>query len=49
MNKPNPKNDRIKREYFEWQKEVKGKSISSIDNIRKAIDRYEEYTNYQDL
>ena len=49
MIKYNPKNERIKREYFEWVKEANRKSDSTIDNIRKAIDRYEIHTKYEDF
>jgi integrase/recombinase XerD len=46
MTKCNPDNERIKRAYFEYQKEANKKSPSTIDNIRKAISRYELYTKY---
>jgi hypothetical protein len=47
MIKFNPNNERIKRAYFEYQKEANKKSQSTIDNIRKAISRYELDTKYQ--
>jgi site-specific recombinase XerD len=47
MIKCNPDNEIIKRAYFEYQKEANKKSPSTIDNIRKAISRYELYTKYQ--
>ncbi len=47
MSKCNPNNERIKRAYFEYQKEANKKSMPTIDNIRKSITRYEVYTNYQ--
>jgi integrase/recombinase XerD len=47
MTKCNPNNERIKRAYFEYQQEANKKSPSTIDNIRKAISRYELYTKYQ--
>ena len=47
MSKYNPKNERIKRAYFEYQQEANKKSPSTIDNIRKAISRYELDTKYQ--
>jgi integrase/recombinase XerD len=46
MIKFNPNNERIKRAYFEYQKEANKKSPSTVDNIRKAISRYELYTKY---
>ncbi|GAI11632.1 unnamed protein product [marine sediment metagenome] len=49
MIKYHPRNARIKRDYFEWQKEANRKSDSTIDNIRKAIDRYERYTVFDDF
>ena len=49
MTKYNPNNERIKREYFEFQKEANRKTDSTIDNIRKAIDRYELLTNYENF
>jgi integrase len=45
----NPKNERIKKEYFKYQQEAKQKSIITINGIRKAIARYEEYTGYKDF
>jgi integrase len=45
----NPKNERIKKEYFHYQKEARGKADGTIDAIRKAISRYETYTGYKDF
>ncbi len=45
----NPDNERIKRAYFEWQKEANRKNQSTIENIRQAIDRYETDTKYQNF
>src|SRR3990172_4136289 len=45
----NANNERIKRAYFEWQKEANQKSQSTIENMRKSITKYEVYTNYQDF
>lgn len=47
--KINAKNERIKKQYFEYLKEAKKYSDSTIDNIRKSILRWEEYTNYKDF
>jgi integrase/recombinase XerD len=47
MTKCNPLNERIKRAYFEYEKEANKKGQNTIDNMRKAISRYEAYTNYQ--
>ena len=47
MIKFNPNNERIKRTYFEFLQESNSRSPSTIDNIRKAISRYELDTKYQ--
>ena len=49
MTKFNANNERVKRIYFEWQKEANQKSQNSIDNIRQAMTRYEVYTKFQDF
>jgi len=49
MIKYNPNNERVKREYYEYQKEANRKSTSTIDNIRKAIDRYEQFMDFADF
>lgn len=45
----NPKNERIKKEYFRYLKEADRKAVSTIDQIRKAITRYESYTGLKDF
>jgi hypothetical protein len=45
----NPKNERIKREYFRYQKEAGRKADSTIEGIRKAIGRFEEYIGRKDF
>ncbi len=47
--KPNADNERIKRKYFDFLKEAKGNSVSTVDATAKALNRFEEYTNYQDF
>lgn len=49
MTKYNPKNERIKRAYFRYQTEAQGKADSTMDMIRKALGRFEEYTGYKDF
>ena len=49
MRNYNPKNERIKKEYFLYLKEADRKADSTIDEIRKAILRYETYTGLKDL
>ena len=46
MTKYNPENERIKAKYFTFEKEAHGKSPKTIENIRKAIIRYEEFTKH---
>lgn len=47
MIKYNEQNERAKREFFQLLKHAKGKSDTTIDGIRKAIQRYEEYTGFK--
>lgn len=47
--KCNPKNERVKRDYFEWQKEAGRKSEATIYNIRKSLDRFEKHTRLADF
>jgi len=47
MSKCNPENERIKCKYFSYEKEANGKSPKTIENMRKAIIRYEEFTKYE--
>jgi integrase/recombinase XerD len=49
MHRYNPKNERIKKEYFDWLKQADRKSESTIDGIRKAITRFEDYTGLKDF
>lgn len=49
MTKYHPKNERIKREYFRWLAEADCKSEKTIEGIRKAILRFEEYTRFKDF
>jgi hypothetical protein len=44
-----PKNERIKKVYFDYQREARGKALSTIDAIRKALDRFEDYTGHKDF
>ena len=45
----NPKNERIKKAYFDYQREARGKAVGTLDAIRKAIDRFEDYTGHKDF
>jgi len=49
MLKYNEQNERIKREYCIHQKEADHKAESTLDGIRKALARYEAYTDYKDF
>lgn len=44
-----PRNERIKQTYFLFLKEADQKADSTIDGIRKAILRFEEYTGFKDF
>ena len=47
MTSINPQNERIKKAYFIYLKEANQKAETTIDAIRKAILRLEEYTNFK--
>lgn len=49
MTKYNPKNERIKRDYFRFQKEAGRKADKTLDQIRKALSRFESYTKHKDF
>jgi integrase len=44
MTKHNPHNERVKRSYFLYLREAKGLSEVSIDQVAKALSRFETYT-----
>jgi integrase/recombinase XerD len=49
MKKYNPRNERIKQDYYGYLKHAKRRSVKTVDGIRKAIQRYEEYTQMKDF
>jgi len=49
MTKYNAKNERIKKEYFRYLAEAKGRNPTTIDGIRKSLRRYEEYNKLKDF
>lgn len=49
MMKYNPKNERIKRNYFRYQKEAARRADTTIDGTRKALGRFEEYIGNKDF
>lgn len=49
MPKHNAANTRIKREYFDYLKEAQRRDEASIDQVAKAIARFEEATGHKDF
>jgi site-specific recombinase XerD len=47
MSHYNPENERLKLRYFDYEAEANGKSHKTIESIRKALIRFEEFTGYQ--
>lgn len=45
----NPKNDRLKREYLGWLKNGRQRSQATVEQVRRAIDRFEKYNAYKDF
>ena len=49
MIKRNGQNERVKRRYLAYLKDVKGRDEASIDAVAKALDRFQEYTKNRDF
>lgn len=49
MTKPNPGNERIKRDYFSYLKEARGRDNATIDGVAKSLARFEETTRNKDF
>jgi integrase len=49
MTKYHPKNERIKRHYFDYLKEAKRMDTSSVDMAAAAIASFEQWSNYRDF
>lgn len=49
MTRINGANERVKRSYFIFLREARGRDESSIDAIAKSIARFEETTNWKDF
>jgi integrase len=49
MTKHNPANERIKREYFRYLAEAKGRDDATIDSVAKSLARFEESTRAKDF
>lgn len=45
----NPANERIKREYFDWSKNAKGRSELTIAHAGRAICTFDEFNGYRDF
>lgn len=49
MKKHHPKNERIKRHYFDYLKEAKRMDVSSVDLVAASIAGFEQWSNYRDF
>jgi hypothetical protein len=49
MAKHNPSNERVKREYFRFLAEAKGRDPSTIDRVAKSLARFETDTCHKDF
>lgn len=49
MKKHHPKNERIKRRYFDYLKEAKRMDVSSVDLVAASIAGFEQWSNYRDF
>ena len=49
MRKHHPRNERIKREYFNYLEQAKRMSQSSVDQVAAAISQFEQSTNFKDF
>ena len=49
MTKPNPANERIKREYLGYLAEALGRDEATIETVAKAIARFEDSTGRRDF
>tara|TARA_R110002126_G_scaffold213048_4_gene359591 strand:+ start:11284 stop:12396 length:1113 start_codon:yes stop_codon:yes gene_type:complete len=49
MKKHHPKNERIKRRYFDYLKEAKRMDVSSVDMAAAAIASFEQWAHYRDF
>lgn len=49
MTKYNAKNERIKKEFYDYLKESKGRDDKTLDQVRSSIFRFEEYTKFKDF
>lgn len=49
MTKHNPANERVKREYFQYLAEARGRDEATIDGVAKSLARFEESTRAKDF
>ena len=49
MSKPNAANERIKREYFRYLVEAKGRDEATVDRVLSSLARFEESTRRRDF
>lgn len=49
MAKHNPSNERVKREYFRFLAEAKGRDEATIDRVAKSLARFEAGTGHKDF
>src|SRR5687767_4781465 len=49
MMKHSATNERIKRDYFAYLKEARGRDEATIDGVAKSLARFEESTNARDF
>ena len=49
MAKHNAANERIKRNYFHYLREAKGRGDASVDAVAKALSRFEESNGHKDF
>ncbi len=47
--KRTPENERVKRRYLQFLKEVKGRDEASLDAVAKALERFDEHSRRRDL
>jgi site-specific recombinase XerD len=45
----NASNERIKRKYYAYLKDARGRNESTIDQVASSIDRFETYTKHADF
>lgn len=49
MAKHNPANERVKRDYFSFLREAKGRDVATIDRVAQSLARFEASTRHKDF